>query len=218
MPQFDRETSQLASAAAQLTRDRAALLRPDGQPKYSADEHAERDRALLERFTATADTIFGTVDAARAAAEQTLDALEHSDPMDRLDASTLGVANAKAGFIREEAQRMDLGALAERCRQVLAHGDQVDKVLWLRYGEWRREDLRGTAGAAHNPAALTVLYDALKGLAAAVGDPKAGEKRASAEATLKAAREWSHAAHRKRVEADGTMDRMMAQMRARYSL
>src|SRR5437773_349625 len=43
MPQFDRETSQLGQAVQQLARARAALLRPDGQPKYAAQEHSERD-------------------------------------------------------------------------------------------------------------------------------------------------------------------------------
>jgi hypothetical protein len=221
---FDRETTQLEAAAAQLERDRAGLLRSDGQPRYVAAEHTERMAAALARFNTVADAAEAAVERQAAAAAHELTALTLSDPLDRLSADEQQRASVRAVFVREDVAGMPLDDLTERCRALLTAGSKIDQVLWARYAR-RRLDTLITEGRAQpggrSQAAIAeaeALRRVLEQLDTTLADPKAADRRAAAEQTQRDARAWSHTTHRKRIEADGRWDQMLAAARSRISL
>src|SRR5215212_1543311 len=149
MEPFATETRQLELAAEQLARDRAALLRPDGQPRYVPDELVEHEQAAMARFNTTADGVFAAVERQAAAAERELQALTLSDPLDRLSADEQQRASVRAGFVREDVERMPVAALAERTAALLVAGSKVDQVLFERYARRRLDTLIDAGRAAH---------------------------------------------------------------------
>src|SRR4051812_46343050 len=97
-------TGDIDRAAAQFTQEKQRLYRGDGNPVYGPEEHEVRVDALLATFDRTGEAAVEQADTAIKQAEQTLYLLEHSDPVDRLSEADLARANARAIFVREDAE------------------------------------------------------------------------------------------------------------------
>lgn len=217
-------TADIDRAADRFRADEAKLLRPDGTRRYSDEEHAERVAALLADFDTTANAARDHAEAAIAEAERTLHTLEHSDPVDRLTADELARANAKALFVREDAEMLPLPELTERCRVAAASGDRVAQLLYGRYATRRARTMQA---AAHERggrlpdsdlAALRDLDSVLREMNTALADPQAKAKRAKAEAARAAAQSLRFHVTHTRGEVDGSTAAAMEQMRAMYRL
>ncbi len=81
---FGTESRLLERAVATFQRGKAALLRPDGQPRYAESEQREREAALLAAFDQEAAWITKQADEAIPAAEAELAKLEGADAFDSL--------------------------------------------------------------------------------------------------------------------------------------
>ncbi len=218
------DTADIDRAADRFRADEGKLLRPDGTRRYGDEEHAERVAALLADFDTTAQAAHDHAETTIADAERTLHTLEHGDPVDRLTPDELTRANAKALFVREDAETLPLPELAERCRVALAGSDRAAQLLHARYATRRAHAMQE---AAHGQgrrlpdsdlAALRDLDTVLREMDTALADPQAKAKRAKAEAARATAQSLLFHVIHTRGEVDGSTGRAMEQMRATYRM
>ena len=135
----------LDRAMEDYERGRAGLLRPDGEPRYSPVEMAEHLAQLgepLRRAIAAADqaSTVASDQAGRMAA-----GVVNPDPVGWLSSDELAAANSRAGFVREDVERLSLDALAQRLAGVVAGGDRPSMWLHWRYADQRLSALRRAA-------------------------------------------------------------------------
>ena len=119
----------LERAVADYAAGVAALSRPDGSPKFSPAEQAERERLLAEpvrRALASAEQV-AKVATEQAAAE--LLRARAGSPVGLLSDSELASAALKRDFVGDDVAALGLDALAERLRAVGASGDRP--LAWL---------------------------------------------------------------------------------------
>ena len=121
--------------------------------------------------------------------------------------------------MQEDAAALSLDDLVDRLQHVAARGTKVDRILWGRYGARQLESLvaegRARAGGRAREAIETdrLAEEALAAVNAALADPQATSKRATAEAPVKAAREAMRTIRRRQFELGGSQGRVMAAAR-----
>jgi len=221
---IDKTQADLTTALETFERGRATLYRPDGGPKYAETTHAE----LLATLTATLHGVAQRVDAAVAAelaAVRRAEEAEHDDPVSYLTPAELATANARAGFVREDSERLPLPQLLTRLRGVLAAGvngpDKPTALVWGRYAGQRIASVAETAhaGGGRLDGATRDQLEAIEtevGKLTAIIAPASGITKAEAARRMKRARDARSATLARVHEADGTRERMLAQMAARY--
>lgn len=169
----------LEQAAAQAAQQRAALLRPDGQPRFAEAEQREREAAI----NATLETAFARVTATAASAVESarrdLTLLEGSDPFDRLSAAEQERVVTRQGLIAIDTAELPPEQLAARIRATLAADDRVLLLLYARHLPHRLE--------AMPTISRSELLQLQHELGERVADPRAKDKRAAAERRLSAA-------------------------------
>ena len=125
------EAYRIEGAANRREQAEAALHRSDGLRVYGDAEHKERMAAIKAQHCAEFDAIDAEVGRKVAAAEEALLVAENADPADALTTSELERANAKAAFVADDAERLPLDKLAQRCRAALASGDRPTMFLLI---------------------------------------------------------------------------------------
>lgn len=223
---IEQADQELTTALATFERGKASLYRSDGSMKYSEPEHNERLRALTETLHGVAEGIDRAVDGEIATVRQLLDS-EHDDPTLYLSASELTLANARSQFIREDAMTLPLPQLLTRLRGIIAAGggkpDRVQAFVWSRYAYQRLTSEVETARAEGKPlpATLRDQIEAIEPLVTqlrGVVSPGLRITGPEADRRMKRARDARQAAHGRVTEADGTRERMMAEMARRYGV
>jgi hypothetical protein len=86
--------------------------------------------AIKREHLAAFDRIEADISRKVGEAEQALLLAENSDPSDALTTSELQRAQAKGQFVADDAERLSLGKLAQRCRAAAASGDRAGMFLW----------------------------------------------------------------------------------------
>jgi len=127
------ELTRVGQARATFERERAALYRSDGAPRYGEAEHGEQMAAITARLD---DTLGGAQEAAeRITAEQRtqLAHLEGGDTLDALNSIEQMAADTRRAFIAEDAATLTPAALATRCQIALAGSDKATQYLLARY-------------------------------------------------------------------------------------
>ncbi len=196
-------------AIAEAGAARAALLR-DGRPLYAPDEHERREVAIEATLEGVIERASEVADEATSVAAVVLERLADVNPLDALSVPEQEAANRRAGFVKEDAERLPLADLTRRVRQALAGSDKAMTYLWLRYADVRlqSEQADGRVGRG-DVAEIRALSEALKDAASGFVDTGAV---ASAERKLAVAREF-----RRRVFAATRpllLERTIAEMRA----
>jgi len=215
--EFGSEVDQIDRAESRYQSQEATLLRSDGTTKYTPEEHAERVKALLAEYDATAESIGETAALAIARAEQDLARLAGADPLDALTPDELARASGLKPFVDEDAASLPPEQLAARIRGVLARGDKAASVAWLRGLDRRlRADSERRGGVAAPPATLE-LHAVRQELADLFADPKAKDTRQKLEQRISSAKVLAGQAERRRRELDGTEDQALAEMRRQYA-
>jgi hypothetical protein len=196
-----------ANTASRIERESAALVRPDGTPRHTPEEHAERLQAIVQAATDEYDRLTARhaqqAEETVADAERRLTLLGGSDPLDALTDAERHQAAARREFVREDTLGMDPGALAARVRAVVASGDKVTAVLINRYLKER------TAGT--NPA-LTAAHEALT---AFLGIDGRLQRERDIEAEIRRAKALAAVVDGGRSAVDGRHERMVSDMRRR---
>ena len=153
---FAEHQRRVRQATRDYERGKAALFDQQGRPIYV--DHDTRLTALeraLDRALAEAHDAVNAVRATAVAIEQ---AEEHADPAGRLTEAELARANARALFVREDAERLPLDQLATRLRQALAGDDRALVFLLLRYGQ-ARFDAEQQTERRRSPAETAAVAD-----------------------------------------------------------
>jgi hypothetical protein len=212
---IDKAQAEVTTALDAFERSKASLYRVDGSMKYSEQEHNDR----LKVFTETLHGVAQRVDDAVEAELNTVRRLEEAalgDPVAHLTPGELATANARALFVREDAERLTLPQLLTRLRGVVAaHEMQADRVacfLWARYAGQRLagEAERARAGGGPLPAHLRDDIERLDieiARLVAVVAPQSGLSKPEAARRMKRARDARFATHQRVREADGTNER-----------
>lgn len=204
------ESKALESALETFQRQRATLLRPDGERLYSDDEHQRREAALLAELDTSIAAVTARAESTIAEAEREA-LLADRDPIATLPTDELTRAAALAPFVAEDAGRLDFATLARRCEAALALRDgstgqakaRAHQAVYARYGRARLDRARGdrTIPIEQLPG-VRALETAVQQLEAAFGDP------AAAHAAVLTRRDDARGVvyHAKRVRgvADGT--------------
>jgi hypothetical protein len=197
-----------ADAEERIKRETAALLRPDGTPRYTPEEHAERQAAIVEAATAEFDRLTARnvrqAEEAAAACTRELTMLGGSDPLDSLSDAERQQAASRREFVREDVECLPPTQLAARIRTVIEGGDKVASVLYARY-------LRDRDGAT-----IPALRDATNELEAPLGIDQQGDRRRELMESVRRHEALVVAVESTRRRADGSNARMMAQMRRQY--
>jgi hypothetical protein len=136
-PTFDYEIhgelTRVGQAHATFERERAALYRADGAPRYGEAEHAEQMVAITGRLD---DTLGSAQDVAtRIATEQRtqLAHLEQGDTLDALNTVEQMSASTRMPFIAEDAAQLSPAELVTRCQIALTGSDKATQYLLARY-------------------------------------------------------------------------------------
>jgi hypothetical protein len=211
--QFPTETSRLDSAAEAFADASAALIRPDGTPKYGEAEHQERVDALLGRLDTTLATVTEAADAAVAKAEADITRLEGADGWEKLSEAERQTASVRQVFIREDAEGGRPDQIVKQARAALVANDKAACYLWARYLRKRVDG--GDTGYQGELAG--VLHD----LEAVFGDlTKKREQRQTIERRIESAKYLKGKVHQARSVADGSraaaLERMRQDMRSRF--
>lgn len=209
MSVFELQIRAIDAAAATAEREREALYVRAGERKYADDYHDERMAEIVAAFEKVASNATDVADEKRRAAEAVTDALDVDQPLDRLSDADVERANARALFIREDAESMPIERLAERCRVAAAGGDLVTRFLLERYAARRMNEERGRAPQEE----IVMLADGLNALGDTLRDPKAAQKREEAREVGRAAAElMSHIreARKRATGRDAMADRLVA--------
>jgi hypothetical protein len=221
---IDAAQEDLTTALARFERNRADLSMPDGSPKYAPAVHDN----LLAGAVRSLHDVAGELDEAVEEEVRTVQRLREAaedDPITQLSDAELQKANLRAVFVQQDADHLTLPALAARLRGIIAAGngkpDKVQAFLWSRYASLRvgaeAERRRRESPNAPLPTEVHVIEGFVSQLAAVVA-PKSGISDAEAERRLRRAREARAEAHRRVREADGSQERLQAELAARYSL
>jgi hypothetical protein len=203
------EVRDLDRAAERRTTQQAALLRPDGSPKYAEAEHAEQLARIDAEFEAVAARVTEQAEAAVEATKRELVLLEGADPFDRLSPEQQQRAALRREFIREDVELLPVHQLLPMLRAALVAGDKAELWLLDRYVGMRIDREGGQVGPE-----LLMLH---RELAAAVADPQAKAKRERLERKLSAAQVLGGRVNLVRI---GGVDGILAQMKAsgRYGI
>jgi hypothetical protein len=196
-------------AEARIKRETAQLLRPDGSPRYTPVEHAEREAAIREAATGEFDSeVAWYLKKAQSLTDEykgKLTMLGGSDPLDTLTEAQRQSAASRREFVREDVERLAPTVLAARIRTALAGNDQVAAVLYARY----LPDRDGRT--------IPALTEAARELEAFLGIDQKGDQRRELMAKLRRAESMRAAVGGIRRRVDGSNDRMMAAMRQQYA-
>jgi len=207
---FGTESRLLERAVATFQQGKAALLRPDGQPRYAEAEMTERAAALLAAFDQEAGWVRAQAEEAIPAAEAELAMLDGADPFDSLKPEEQARSAARCEFVREDAELLRPDQLVTQARAALASNDRGLLFLLDRYiGQRIDRD-----GARRDPA-LTAVH---REIVERFKDPKAAEKRHAAERKLSMAKLLGGRIEMARRQLDGRHDSMLAGMRQRIAL
>lgn len=198
-----------------------ARLYKDGKPLYNPDEHLVRSKALLAEFTAEVGDVIKTVREQEAAAAALEAEAKGFDPLlDTMSDADLARAIPLATFIREDAETLPITDLADRLAAVVAGGDKVQKLLYLRYVgrrmERERNDQRGRQLSQEELQARGEIREHLKTLQERFEKP-AAERRVKAAAIRRAAWRIESDAQRLLAEVDGSSARLAQQRSAYYA-
>ena len=212
---FGPKVDRLERAAERFRQQEAALLRPDGTPKYAPQEHQERVEALLREYDQVGAEVAEDADEAIAEARQEIARLDGRTALDSLTEAELSRANTLARFISEDCETLPPGELARRVRAAQAGADRGALFCWARYLERRLEASRGSVPSSPAAQELGALARELR---ERFEDPKAQDKRRALEQRISSAQVLRGRVHQTRLDLDGTMDRARREMAARYRL
>lgn len=151
MKNLAQHRAAVENAAATLATKRAALHR-NGQAIYSPEEQQRRDAEAEAGFRRTFTDAAEAAQAEIADAEDELQRLDRAeaDPIATLTADDLTKANARAAFIREDAESLPVAALADRAEEAATGGDRATWALILRYASRRIETERAKPGGGYS--------------------------------------------------------------------
>jgi hypothetical protein len=107
------------------------LYTDEGYKLYSDEEHERRYEALLADFDREKDYVIADADRTIEKAERTL-ALEHRDLSDSLTTMELERANAKKGYVEDDAWSLPLETLERRAQAAQAAADRPTMFLYAR--------------------------------------------------------------------------------------
>jgi len=214
---FAIKLADISTAVAAYNRQRGRLYDGD-QPIYT--DHAEREAAALAPLDAMVARAEELADTAIRDAEAAIDAEENSDPADHLSPAELERANARAAFVKEDADLLPLPALLGRLKTALAGDDKATLFLFTRYvGQRADRETQAGRAAGNGPAAtaLHALQTVLREAGERFKDPKA---KAAAEGRLAAVRRFRKDVREKSGARERAVARTMAEARAsgRYAL
>jgi hypothetical protein len=153
---LDSEATAVERAATEYEAARAKLYRADGSKYYGDEEHNGRLAALLEPLQASRQAAVEARDDVLAVMPDLVAAARYSVPLSDVDG---GDALAiRRDFIKEDAQELPLGELADVVTGVALRGTKIEQQLYQRYAS-RRLASEGVeaAGSRELSAALNRL-------------------------------------------------------------
>ena len=204
--EINSELSRVGQAEATIARGKAALYRSDGQPKYSAAEHAERVQALhgaFDEVVGSAQEILGDIASSK---ETMIQHLEHGDSFDALTLAEKNEASASQVFLKEDALALPAPDLLTRCQVALQSGHRPTQYLLARYVGQRVAAANKAAHDGQTPEfvyqerqqladVVTQLTQAVRGPSGAARAEVAREARDNARAAIQKTRRAYDAAH-----------------------
>ena len=129
--------------------------------------------ALLEPLTQAAEAVRAPVDEALAEAAR-LEQLARADPLLSLSGDELSRASGLATFAQQDCEKLSLRDLAVKLESLLAGNDRVQKLVFLRYAQDRRQAVRQAMHVGTPiPADFEPVGDAICKLEAATRNPQA---------------------------------------------
>lgn len=137
----------LARKLAPVAAAEQALTRPDGSPRYAAEELAERKAALQAERDALTREVIGYADEAAAehrAVAVRLQAHLDADPLTRLTPPELARARGLAP-LADDLATMGPRALADRLQAAMLRGDRAELAVLTRSAATRLAALEGTS-------------------------------------------------------------------------
>jgi hypothetical protein len=185
--------------------EKARLYLSDGRRKYSDEEHRRRYSEALGKMSAVVEAAQDRAREALEAAEKALEAL-YTDPSAWLTTEELANANARAPFVREDAQSLPIPVLTQRGKIALESGDKIAIWLLARYATERANATRDALqrGEQVESEGLTELYRVAEQLREAAIPAKVREKAQTAGKVREKAQQLrAHAGHKMRL-ADGS--------------
>ncbi len=140
MENLEQHAAAVEAAGTTLATTRASFFR-DGQPIYAPEEMQRRDAEAEAVFRRTFTAAGEAAGAEIADAEDGLHALDRreADPLSALSAPDVSHARSLAGFIREDAESLGVGTLADRVEDAARENDRAAWALYARYGQRRLE-------------------------------------------------------------------------------
>lgn len=208
---FEEDARTLTRATEAAQKALAALLRSDGSPRLITEEHQAAVKNVLATFDGVAQLVSERTQAAAAAAERELVAMNGSDGWDRLSESEQAQASSRREFLKEDMESQPLHRLEPMIRGMLASGNRADLFLVGRYLAARVESM----GPTDERRALSGL---LQDVNAANADPQAAQKREKLEKRIRAAKWMADRPRTTRRKLDGSDARMLNDMRRQYAL
>lgn len=152
--------SRIKEANKKLDAARAKLYRPDGSPRYSPAEEAEKLAAMNAEYRAELDAIEADVIHEEEERQNRSRAARASSPIDAMTNAELERANALRPFIEEDVNAIGVSELADRV--AASKDDRVKAFLYHRYAEPRlRRELEGDRHTVRENVALNRLSGAL---------------------------------------------------------
>ena len=197
---FDWQCGQFEKAKAQL-------YRPDGQPRYSAQEHNERLQSLLQPLTEAAASVKEAADAALEAAKMARVG-EHADPLSTLSDSELSRAASLKGFVEDYLSSTALDRVGLRLAAVAASGNKGEIAAYYVATNKRIDVLRnnarsGTGNATLMLAGVSAVLPELEKMAKALTDPKIAKQLEAAKELEKSAYATNAATQQRLRELNG---------------
>lgn len=180
------------TAVKRFEAEKAALYRPDGEPKFGPKEHAEKMAALLEPVTRWHNHVKEKCAAAEAEARMAA-SLEHSDPITTLSDNELQRAYFLRPFVQDAVNSLPLSDLAKRLGAVVATGDKATIACYQQAAAQRTAAQREAYRAGDHGAleGLTAIAEHVDALSAKLENPKHAEAMTDAIELRKAAIEVS---------------------------
>jgi hypothetical protein len=123
----------LDRAQATFEREKAALYRADGRPKFSDVEHEQRLKAASAALDAVVSAAQEVAQGIITTQQTLVQHFEQGDVLDALNSVEQQNASARRAFIAEDCQTLSPGDLMARCRAALAGGDKATMFLLGRY-------------------------------------------------------------------------------------
>lgn len=223
MDAIEKTQEELAAALGEFDRAKASLYRPDGSAKYAPAEHDERLRALTEKLHGHAERLDAAAEAEIRQVGRLVEA-NGDDPSSHLTTAELQAASARQAFVKEDCESLPLAELVARVRGVAAANelqrDRPSAYLWSRYARRRIAAAAEEGGAAaYGP--FRAHLEELERLAGALEQSYGASVRISeleAKRRVRRAREAQREMRERVAVADGTRERMVAEMRSRLSV